>query len=232
MLGERSRFGILSLVAFLCCDKSLAAMPIHIDHVMIGTSDLNSAIAEIKRMTGVEPVSGGVHPGRGTRNALISIGPNTYLELYAPNLDDPTSAEDVAGLKKLRKLTPIGWAVSSDDMTWLRKRAAESRLPLTTPEAGSRRETDGTVLHWTTFGYAALEDPFAPFFIHWEDMRLHPSRTSPGGCRLLALRISDPAAEELRRIIKPLAVHVQLRKSPYRKMVVSLRCPRGLVTIG
>jgi hypothetical protein len=232
MLGERSRFAILSLVALFCCDKSVAATPIHIDHVMIGTSDLNAGMAELERMTGVEPVFGGVHPGRGTRNALMSIGPHTYLELYAPNPDDPTSTEDVASLKTLRKLTPIGWAVSSDNMTWLRKRAAASGLQLTAPEAGSRRQSNGTVLHWSTFGYATFEDPLAPFFIHWEDERLHPSRTSPGGCRLLSLRISDPAAEKIRRAINPLGVHVRFRKATFRRMVVRLRCPRGTVTIG
>src|SRR4051812_10884651 len=59
-----------------------------IDHVILGIDDLQKGIAELERATGVRAVFGGAHPGRGTQNALISLGENHYLEILAPNPDD------------------------------------------------------------------------------------------------------------------------------------------------
>lgn len=233
MFGKRLRFFIWPVVALVCWgDPAAAQANLRIDHIMVGTSDLERAIAEITRITGVKPTFGGVHPGKGTQNALISIGPHTYLELFAPNPDEPSASEDVAALRSLTKLTPLGWAVSSDDMAWLRKRAALGGLPLSAPEAGSRRLPNGDVLHWSTFGYVTFDDPLAPFFIHWDDIRLHPSRTSPGGCKLQALTLRDPEAAKLRKAVRPLRVAAQVMNAQKRQMVITLRCPKGTVKIG
>jgi hypothetical protein len=129
-------------------------------------------------------------------------------------------------------LTPIGWAVSSDDAAWLRKSADSGGLSLTEPEAGSRRTPGGDTLRWSTFGSATFDDPLAPFFIHWEDMRLHPSQTSPGGCQLKTLTLRDPEAAKLRQAIRPLGVAVKVMKAQKRQMLIALRCPKGIIKIG
>lgn len=201
-------------------------MPARIDHVVIGVADLDQGIAQLERLTGVRAVIGGAHPGRGTRNALMSLGGGTYLELYAPNPAEPSSSKDVDELRRLTTLKPLGWAVSTDDAARLRTLLARKGFPLTAPEPGSRRRPDGSVLHWQTFGYAALDDRAAPFFILWAEPGLHPSRTSPGGCRLKRLDIQTPD-KRLAQAIGPLELPLAVSASATPVLAVTLICPTG-----
>ena len=223
-------FGILVLGA--CATRPLEQGVARIDHVIVGVADLDRGIAQLERLTGVRAVIGGAHPGQGTRNALMSLGAGTYLELYAPNPAEPTSSEEVDALRRLTALRPLGWAISGDDATRLRALLEQNGSTVTASEPGSRQRPDGSILHWHTFAVADLDDPAAPFFILWTEPRLHPSRTSPRGCRLKRLHIQT-RANGLAQALRPLGlpVSVSVTGTSETSLAITLICPTGQLVL-
>lgn len=221
-------FPLLALLAG--CASGGDPRQAHVDHVIIGVSDLDRGINELERLTGVRAVDGGAHPGQGTRNALMSLSGGAYLELYAPNPAELSESKEVDALRRLTTLKPLGWAISSDDAPRLRSLLEQNGFPLTRPEAGSRRRPDGSILRWQTFGFAGLGEAEAPFFILWDDPSLHPSRTSPFGCRLKRIDIQTPA-KRLAQAIAPLRLPVKVSPAPVPTIAVTLACPTGQLVL-
>ena len=82
-----------------------------VDHLVYAAADLDRGIEEIEKLLGVRAAIGGRHPGRGTRNALIALGPETYLEIIAPDPDQPAPASARSfGLDAVEKSRLVTWA--------------------------------------------------------------------------------------------------------------------------
>jgi hypothetical protein len=166
-----------------------------IDHVLIAVADARAATASLQRRHGLAAVEGGVHPGWGTGNWIVSLG-SSYLELVF--IDDPaTAATSAFGRRAGAAIAagggPYAWCVAPADFE---RTAARLGLAVT---PGSRRRPDGSVLAWRTAGLeVALEDPSRPFFIDWQIPRdVHPGRsTSPrrGEASMARLELSGDEA--------------------------------------
>ena len=118
-----------------------------LDHLVYATPDLEATCRELEVRLGVRASAGGQHPGRGTHNALISIGPKAYLEIIGP---DPLQPEirsvwfDIAHLTAPKLTT---WAVRVDGLEAFVNEISPS-VKLGAVRSGSRKTSDGTTLSW------------------------------------------------------------------------------------
>ena len=216
---------IIFLALMIGADSAAAqtgqSMGIGLDHIILGTGDLAWGTKEFTRLTGVTPKFGGQHPGRGTQNALASLGDRTYLELLAP-----VTATSDAPAKGLR---PSGFALHTTDLPLVIQRLKSAGIPVTGPLPGSRLTPDGAMLRWQTANVGGPGLELAPFFIQWDAATTHPSASSPAGCRLHALEIVAPDTTSLHRFFSSAGYEVTLQTGANPLMRVSLDCPSGRV---
>ena len=202
-----------------------------LDHVLVGFADLDEGIRRLTAIAGVAPARGGRHPGRGTQNALLSLGPHTYLELIAPVPDVPPQGP-MALLAQLHELTPIGWAVGTHNLESAAGRLQADGLRAGAPTPGSRQRPDGQLLQWRT---AALEPAgdLNPFLIEWSAATVHPATDSPAGCSFVALSILGPesATAGLDRLAADIGAGVTVQRAAAARLQLTIRCPAGLVTL-
>ncbi len=195
---SRRNFLILTATAVVAPRITWATdkVPAMLDHLLLGCSDLDEGIAFVEKHTGVRPAMGGVHPGRGTRNALLSLGPLHYLEVIAPDPGQTempnVRAELPAMLRKLAAPALVDWAVHTSDIATVVDRWRKAAVEFHGPTPGSRARPDGKVLHWQTLNLDNDRDGLLPFFIEWGADTRHPSLDAPSGCELESFSVVSP----------------------------------------
>lgn len=164
-----------------------------IDHLVYACPDLDAAIDELTRLTGVRPREGGQHPGLGTRNALLSLGHHTYLEVIAPDPAQPRTGQPLPfGLDHLTAPALRAWAASPGDLDAAVLRARARGFDYGDIVVRNRRTAIGGELTWrmTTYPPDGAVNVI-PFLIDW-GAELHPAQTAPPGLRLTEFRILAP----------------------------------------
>ena len=221
---------MIERLAMLATDSHEPAYAI--DHVVIGSADLERGMQEFQASTGITPQVGGVHPGRGTRNALASFGEQHYVEIMAP---DPAQGETdrTAELSSLARLMPIGWAIRTSDIDATARALRAAGFPVDGPVDGARVLPDGRRLAWRSLKVVNREFGPDPFFIEWSTMDSHPSMTAPRGCTLGELSIAAPLDSATRALMRTVGVHVAVVQAASPSMRLSMDCgAKGTVVFG
>jgi hypothetical protein len=234
MLRLISRRIFLALTAgALAAPKSSWARneaPTLLDHVLLGCSELDRGIALVEESTGVRAAFGGVHPGQGTQNALLSLGDRRYLEIIAP---DPkqSGAGDFRGLKGLSEPRLVGWAAHPGDIQALAARLAKASVAANGPFPGSRKRPDGRVLNWKILSLKDDASHLLPFFIEWSADSLHPSADSPKGCSLLSFETATPDPDALAKQTDLLGLDLPIVKADKPQLRATISGPKGQFSV-
>ena len=202
-----------------------STVPGRLDHFIVAIDSLHRGIELLKEGTGITPVFGGVHSGRGTQNALLNLGAGAYLELLAPNPSDSRGAAAVASFAKYRSLTPVSWAARTTNADSLRatllargERDAEVR-------PGSRDLSDGSILRWRTLApWPGARENLLPFFIEWEVRAVHPSLNAADGCALESVLFVSTNPDSVRRHLTNAAIDFPVIRGAADRIQLELRC--------
>jgi len=201
-------------------------VPRMLDHILLGVRDLDAGIAFVEQKTGLRAAIGGVHPGRGTRNALLSLGERCYLEIIAR---DPEQAgtPDPYGLAKLDEPRLVTWAAHPGNIEEFARKLQEAGIAFDGPSPGSRKRPDGRVLEWKTVVLKENRGGLLPFFIEWSAGSLHPSVDAPQGCRLERFEAAAPDRDGLARTFKKLSLDVATVRGERTELGATIAGPGG-----
>jgi glyoxalase-like protein len=203
-------------------------VPTLLDHILLGSNDLERGINFVERQTGVRATFGGVHPGRGTQNALLSLGDRHYLEIIAPDPAQPGVKNPIASnLHSLAEPQLIGWAAHPGSVTAFAEKLRAAGIKCDGPTQGSRKRPDGQFLKWQIVSLADTASGLLPFFIEWSDDSVHPSVDAPKGCALQSFTAETPDPDKVGATLKTLGLDLPLKKSEQSRLHAVISGPNG-----
>lgn len=166
--------------------NSSAARPPYLDHVVVATPDLDATVARVAACTGVAPVPGGEHPQFHTRNYLVSLGGDSYIEFIGAVGEPDPGRPRPFRLDEIDAPTAATWAVHAPDPDDTLRRTADHGVQFGPFREGRRRTAEGDLIRWRlTDQYVVEPTGLVPFVIDWG--------TTPSPARTVTPRV------ELRR---------------------------------
>lgn len=165
-------------------------MPMHVDHLVFaaGPEGLRATADRLSSVIGEESRDGGFHPRFGTRNRLIPLAEDRYVEVVEV-LEHPVADKAPFG-QVVRARSEmgggwLGWAISVEDLTMFERRLGRAAVD------GSRHFPDGRLLEWKQIGVRGLQaDPQLPFFIKWASDESVLPKALTGSVELIRLEIA------------------------------------------
>jgi len=218
-------------------------VPATIDHLVLGTADLERGGAWLERFLGVTLSPPGKHLRMGTHNRLLSLGPKCYLELIAIDpaapapfmrrwfgLDTPDVQERITARPRL-----IGWVARTGEIDALTHKTGGLLGGVHPMERGDGPEKFRWRITVPEDGYP-VEGGLVPSLIQW-DVPIHPSDRLPDQqCRFEWMEAAHPSPAKVNYLLAELGLERTLALSPappYSGMTLCayLRTPAGVKTL-
>ncbi|HKK73824.1 MAG TPA: VOC family protein [Saprospiraceae bacterium] len=202
-----------------------------VDHLVLAVPDLHQAIAEVHELTGVKPKIGGQHMGRGTWNALLALGHDTYLELIAPDPQQVLPEKGCwMGVDQIKEPKLIHWAAKVHPIVDVIKKAKNHQVQIGKLSSSSRTRINGQVLSWMLTEPVSGEDGgLLPFLIDWEDSD-HPAESLPQKCKLIHLEGRHPHPEQINAQLAVLDIQMEISLGNRPQLLASINTPNGVVS--
>jgi Glyoxalase-like domain len=224
--------GLVLSVSAASRGREEASLLARVDHLVYATPDLTATVDAVDRLLGIHAVAGGQHLGRGTRNALIALGPTSYLEIIGPDPDQPAPVNPRPfGIDGLQRAKLAAWASKTADVPAVVRDAAVHGIVVGQPTPGSRRRPDGVELTWEyTDPRVVVGDGLVPFFINW-GRSPHPSRTAAPGATLRDFRAEHPRPEKIQGMLAALHLDLPVTRGTAPALIATIEGRHGRVDL-
>lgn len=192
-----------------------------IDHLVYAAPDLDAAVDAVERRFGVRASGGGRHLGAGTHNRLLTLGPQTYLEIIAPDPSQPEpSSPRPFGVDGVTSPGLVGWAITCEDILLARDEAIGRGFDPGPVVEGQRQTPSGEVLRWQLTANA-LVGGVVPFLISW-GATPSPALSAPAGLVLEALQVEHPDPALVGAQLRALGSDVEVALAPVPALVACI----------
>jgi len=203
-----------------------------IDHLAYAAPSLEAGMKAIEELLGVAPVKGGQHEGLGTHNALLGLGTGVYLEIIAPDPDQPTPDRPRPfGVDTVNEPRLATWIARTSELREIVETSRDSGYDPGEIVSLSRRKPDGTLLSWRM---ALHDEPpgdgIVPPLIDWGETP-HPSADLPNGGAFVALRAEHPLPDDIRRILRTLQLDLDVSAGPAPALIATIETERGPIEL-
>ena len=207
-------------------------MVARLDHLTVVAPSLEVGAACVEAVLGVSPDAGRAHPGMGTHNRLLALGPDVYLEVIAADPHAvPVTRPRWFGLDQVcpgSAARLAAWVAATDDIA----QAAVSELG---DVETMRREHHTWQMTVRADGSLPL-DGAAPLLIQ-RAAGAHPVAAMPQrGLLLRALRIRHPAPSAVLALFARIGLvpHVAVSVAPGHvcSLAAEIETPWGLRILG
>ena len=203
-----------------------------VDHLIWGVADLEAGIDHLERLTGVRAAVGGSHPNRGTRNGILALGTRQYIEILAPDPQQPHIATPrVTLLKQLQTPRLMTWCALGQDVDALARQVQEAGETVDEIRDGARERPDGVVLRWRNLYIAGHQGDVIPYVIEWGEGVPHPSGDAPQGGTLQLLSLHHPEASRMNVLLEALGLSLRVESGTTAKLTAELDTPLGRVVL-
>lgn len=208
----------------------------HLDHLVLGVPDLADGVDHVAQLTGVTPSAGGSHPGQGTRNALLRLGPRCYLEILGPDPEQPPAPRPLRfDIGDLDGPHLMAWSLRATDLDSRVAQAEALGMAPTGVVSLSREHPDGRLLCWRVAGLGLGPrgrglGGAVPFLIDWATTP-HPADDLPDIVRLLDFSVLHPDPARVEGALLPLGIRPTIAKASEPGLKAVLETPNGRVTL-
>lgn len=203
-----------------------------LDHITVIAPTLEAGAAHVEAALGVRPGAGSKHPGMGTHNLRLALGPDVYLEVIAVDPDGPSIGRPRwFGLDRLAAgagARLAAWVASTDDI--------ESA---TFAEIGEVEQMHRAHHTWKMAVRADGQPPLGgavPLLIQRSPNVSPAAALPPSGLLLRRLCVRHPAPAEVETLFDRIALAshpcVVVTENRVISLVAEIETPWGLRELG